>query len=39
VNGYSWREIAELYGLNENQAKLRFGHALRKLAARLGYRK
>lgn len=39
VNGYTWREIAELYGLNENQAKLRFGHALRKLAARLGYRK
>lgn len=39
MNGYAWREIAELYGLNENQAKLRFGRALRKLAARLGHRK
>jgi len=39
MNGYAWREIAELYGLNENQAKLRFGRALRKLATRLGYRK
>jgi len=39
VNGYTWREIADLYGLKENQAKLRFGHALRKLAARLGNRK
>jgi len=39
INGYAWREIAELYGMNENQAKLRFGRALRKLAARLRYRK
>ena len=39
VNGYTWREIADLYGLNQNQAKLRFGCAIRKLAARLGYRK
>jgi RNA polymerase sigma factor (sigma-70 family) len=39
VNGYAWREIAKMYGLNENQAKLRFGRALRKLAARFGHRK
>ena len=39
INGHAWREIAELYGMNENQAKLRFGRALRKLAARLRYRK
>jgi RNA polymerase sigma factor (sigma-70 family) len=37
--GYSWREIAEHMGLNERQAKLRFGYALRKLAARLGFSK
>jgi len=39
VNGYAWQEIAKMYGVNENQAKLRFGRALRKLAARFGYRK
>ncbi len=39
VYGYTWREIAEHMGLNEQQAKLRFGYALRKLAARLGYGK
>ena len=37
VYGYSWREIAELHGLTEHKAKLRFGYALRRLAARLGY--
>jgi len=39
VYGFSWREIAERRGMNENQAKLRFRNALRNLAARLGYRK
>jgi len=39
VYGYTWKEIAEHMGLKEHQAKLRFGHALRKLAARLGYGK
>ena len=39
VYGFTWREIAERRGLNENQAKLRFRNALRTLAARLGYRK
>ena len=37
VYGYSWREIAELHGLTEHKAKLRFSYALRKLAARLGH--
>lgn len=37
--GYSWRETAEHMGLSEQQAKLRFRYALRKLAARLGYGK
>jgi RNA polymerase sigma factor (sigma-70 family) len=37
--GYSWREIAEHVGLGEQAAKVRFHHALRKLAARLGYGK
>ncbi|MGB8770443.1 MAG: hypothetical protein WCC92_12550 [Candidatus Korobacteraceae bacterium] len=35
--GFTWREIAERRGLNENQAKLRFRNAVRKLAALLGY--
>ena len=35
----TWKEIAEHMGLKEHQAKQRFGHALRKLAARLGYGK
>src|SRR5271166_6122947 len=39
VYGYTWKEIAEHMGLKEHQAKQRFGHALRKLAARLGYGK
>jgi RNA polymerase sigma factor (sigma-70 family) len=39
VYGYTWREIAEHMGLNEHQAKLRFGYALRKLAVRLGFGK
>ena len=39
VYGYTWREIAGHMGLSEHQAKLRFGYALRKLAARLGYHK
>src|SRR5271165_4988899 len=39
VYGYTWREIAEHMGLNEQQAKLRFAYAVRKLAARLGYGK
>ncbi len=34
--GYSWREIAELLGLTEPQAKLRFRYAIGKLRARLG---
>jgi RNA polymerase sigma factor (sigma-70 family) len=29
--GYSWREIAEHFGLTEPQAKLRFGYAIGKL--------
>ena len=37
--GYSWREIAEHVGLGEQAAKVRFHHALRRLAARLGYGK
>ncbi len=37
--GYSWREIAEYVGLGEQAAKVRFHHALRRLAARLGYGK
>ena len=39
VYGYTWKEIAEHMGLKEHQVKLRFGHALRKLAARLRYGK
>ena len=39
VYGYSWREIAELHGLTEHKAKLRFSYALRKLAVRLGHGK
>lgn len=34
--GYSWREIAEHMGLNENQAKLRFRYQIRRLRDRLG---
>lgn len=37
--GYSWREIAEHVGLNEQTAKARFHNALRKLAARLRHGK
>jgi RNA polymerase sigma factor (sigma-70 family) len=37
--GYSWREIAEHVGLGEQAAKVRFHHALRRLAARLGFGK
>jgi DNA-directed RNA polymerase specialized sigma24 family protein len=37
--GYSWREIAELQGMEETQARLRFRYLLSKIAARLGYRK
>ena len=39
VYGYSWREIAELHGLTEHKAKLRFRYALGRLAARLGHGK
>jgi RNA polymerase sigma factor (sigma-70 family) len=39
VYGYSWREIAELHGLTEHKAKLRFSYALRKLAVRLRHGK
>lgn len=39
VYGYTWREIAKLYGLKENQAKLRFRQALLRLADRLRSRK
>ena len=34
--GFRWREIAGHHGLSVQQAKLRFGNALRKIAARLG---
>jgi RNA polymerase sigma factor (sigma-70 family) len=37
--GYSWREIAEHMGVGEHAAKVRFYHALRRLAARLGFGK
>ena len=38
--GYSWREIAEHVGLGQKPvSKVRFHHALRRLAARLGYGK
>jgi DNA-directed RNA polymerase specialized sigma24 family protein len=33
--GYSWREIAEHKGLSEQQAKLRFQYAIRRLRDRL----
>ena len=34
--GYSWREIGKRRGLSEDQVKLRFQYALRKLRDRLG---
>ena len=34
--GYSWREIGKRMGLSEDQVKLRFQYALRKLRDRLG---
>ena len=37
--GYSWREIAQLKGMDENRTRLRFRYLLSKIAARLGYRK
>lgn len=36
---FTWPEIAARYGLSENQAKLRFYRAVRKLAIRWGYQK
>jgi RNA polymerase sigma factor (sigma-70 family) len=39
VYGYSWREIAEIQGMEESRTRLRFRYLLNKIAARFGYRK